>query len=85
MYLFGIKLYLFDKIKAFLQVDRDKENGYAGCQTLRFTSSILQETTYEMLVEDARIKLHKKAAVFLEKEACSCEVSLQTIARKMFV
>ena len=54
--------------------DRDKDDGYASCQLLRFTSSILQETTYEMLVEDARTKLHKKAANFLEDEVSTCEV-----------
>lgn len=51
--------------------DRGDERGYGGCRFLRFTSFILQETTYEMLVEDARVMLHKKAALFLENEAFS--------------
>ncbi len=44
------------------------------CLLLRFQSGSLQETAYQMLLENARKPLHKKAALFLESMAHKCQV-----------
>ena len=44
-----------------------------NCRLLIFQSSSLQETAYDILLEDLRKNMHKKAAVYLERQAHKCE------------
>lgn len=43
------------------------------CQWLRFVSSTVQETAYEMFVENTRQHLHRSAALYYEQQAHRCQ------------
>ena len=43
------------------------------CQWLRFQSSSIQETAYEMFVEQTRHQLHRSAAEYYENQAHRCK------------
>lgn len=43
-----------------------------SCMFYKFSNIYVQETTYEVWLEDQRKSLHEKAAMFLESQAHKC-------------
>lgn len=52
---------------------KDMQNPVSNCRYLRFTSSLMQETAYDMFLIDQRRRLHRSAALFLESQAHKCD------------
>ena len=63
--------------RLILGVDIPAQDTYSkpisNCRYLRFTSSLMQETAYDLFLIDQRRRLHRTAALFLESQAHKCD------------
>ena len=50
----------------------DKQEDYVVCNTLRFTETYLQETSYGLMLTDQKKYLHRRAAELMESQAHKC-------------
>ena len=66
-----------DKSMLVLGVDlpaQDKQTQpISNCRYLRFTSTLMQETAYDLFLSDQRRRLHRTAALYLESQAHKCD------------
>jgi adenylate cyclase 10 len=50
----------------------DKQDDHVVCNTLRFTETYLQETSYGLMLTDQKKYLHRRAAELMESQAHKC-------------